>query len=224
MTTEHGGDHEFPYQNITQSQLGHFANAIENATTQSDFEKLENIIKHGQIPRSRHRIEVESVSPDDETAAMMLHTVRDGHDERDDLDMDGHAHPHQHGGAVPYDVAAAPPDPASVIDPAYYNSPYQMRNASSSTKSGYANLPNMESKAANKRNLMVLDEEELERKLHRVANQQSPGRADPGGRGQRGRVLSPSPMFKTVSISPINRTYISDMENLTSQEASGTEL
>merc|ERR1712110_1239842 len=111
-----------------------------------------------------------------------------------------------------------PPDP-SRVDPAFYSesSPYQMRQASDRSKeSGYANLPNMEKKKAGKRKLMVLDEEELERKLHRVANQQNPG-------GQK-RALSPSPVTKTVSISPINRTYISDMENLTSQEVTENEM
>jgi len=215
VTQEHTGPHEFPYQNITSSQLGHFQNAIENATTQSDFEKLENCIKHGQIPRrqNQHRMEMALATSSETT--MMLHSARDG----------------VKGDPAEHHNEAAAPDPASVIDPAYYvsESPYKMRQASdTTTKSGYANLPNMEARGVNKHNLMVLDEEELERKLVRVAKQQNKQngnalnhKSGPGHHGHH-RVLSPA-MFKTVSISPINRTYISDMENLTSQEVSATE-
>lgn len=105
-----------------------------------------------------------------------------------------------------------------------------MRQISDSIKSGYANLPDMQSRGV-KHNLMVLDEEELERKLVRVAAKQqnhNPNGAGAGGGGGLGaggpgmqrRVLSPAPLFKNVSISPINRTYISDMENLTSNDVS----
>jgi len=188
-TTEHTGGHQFP--NMTQSQVGHYENAIEHARTQSDFDKLEKMIQRGQ------RIEVQTES---ETATLRNEEMGDGHALDDDEDEE-----------------LAPPDP-SRVDPAFYSSPYQMRQGSDqSGQSGYANLPNMESKNVGKRKLMVLDEEELERKLHRVANQQNPG-------GHK-RVLSiGSPIVKTVSISPINRTYISDMENLTSQEVTENEM
>ena len=102
-----------------------------------------------------------------------------------------------------------------------------MRQISDSIKSGYANLPDMQSRGV-KHNLMVLDEEELERKLVRVAAKQqnhpngagAGGGLGAGGPGMQRRVLSPAPLFKNVSISPINRTYISDMENLTSNDVS----
>ena len=98
VTQEHTGPHEFPYQNITSSQLGHFQNAIENATTQSDFEKLENCIKHGQIPRrqNQHRMEVALATSSETT--MMLHSARDG----------------VKGDPAEHHNEAAAPDPASV--------------------------------------------------------------------------------------------------------------
>lgn len=84
VTQEHTGGHEFPYQHITSSQLGRFQNAIENATTQSDFEKLETIIKHGQVIQQRdnrlQRIDADMMGPPpvpNETT-MMLHSARDG--------------------------------------------------------------------------------------------------------------------------------------------------
>lgn len=40
----------YPYHNITNRQFAKLQNAITNAKTQSDFEKLEQIIKSGRIP------------------------------------------------------------------------------------------------------------------------------------------------------------------------------
>ena len=41
---------DYPYHDITNSEFGKLQKAITNAKTKSDFEKLESIIKHGQIP------------------------------------------------------------------------------------------------------------------------------------------------------------------------------
>merc|ERR1712241_656573 len=42
---------DYPYHDITNSEFGQLQKAITNAKTKSDFEKLENIIKHGKIPK-----------------------------------------------------------------------------------------------------------------------------------------------------------------------------
>merc|ERR1719491_2691158 len=44
------GKESYPYNKITNRQFVKLQNAITNAKTQSDFEKLELIIKNGQIP------------------------------------------------------------------------------------------------------------------------------------------------------------------------------